>query len=80
MKQRQIDLSISETNFNLIWCALHDREAKLLKVIEKYGEESDEAIHAANDLIYLRLYQDSLKQKTEGVFFPSTFLVDDTPV
>lgn len=79
MKQREIEITITENNFNLIWCALHDRETKLLRVIDKYGEESDEAVHAANDLIYLRLYKDSLKSKAESVFWPDTFTVDDTP-
>ena len=79
MEQRRIDITFTESNFSMLWNALHDREKRLLRVIERYGEDSDEAVVAANDLVYLRLMMDGLRDKVEGVFFPNVFALDDTP-
>jgi len=80
MEQRRIELPVTEANFSLIWNALHDREQRLLRVIEYYGEDSDEAALAANDLVGLRLYMKGLRARVEPVFFPNVFVLDETPV
>jgi hypothetical protein len=75
-----IDLQIDSKAFNLIWCSLHDREKTLLKIIEEYDEESDEATDALNDLAYLRIYKSGLKEMAEKSFHQNAFIIDDIPL
>ena len=73
MEERRLTLHLKGQHFSLIWMALHDREQKLLQIIEGYGEDSDEGALAANDIIYLRLYRDELQKKAVEVFEPNVF-------
>ena len=57
---RKLQLELSADNFGLVWRALHAEEEKLQEIINSHDEESDEAIDAANDMVYLRLYRDEL--------------------
>lgn len=66
---RKFKLEIDETTFNLLWRSLCDREEKLLKVIEGNDEESDEALVANNDIIYLRATKNALKQYAKEAGF-----------
>ena len=66
---RSFTAELSEASFNVLWRALHDREQKLQHVIESHDEESDEAVVANNDIIYLRGVIESLqKRATEAGF------------
>lgn len=51
---REKNFTLDEACFNTVWRALKDREEKLLSIIEKGDEESDEVVFAANDVVYLR--------------------------
>lgn len=55
-----VDVKLDASAFNVYWRALHDREQKLQAIIDGHDEESDEAIVANNDIIYLRAVRDSL--------------------
>jgi hypothetical protein len=75
---RSFTAELSEASFNVLWRALHDREQKLQQVIESHGEESDEAVVANNDIIYLRGVMESLrKQATDAGFRPEAFVISD---
>jgi len=60
---RSVDIHLSETAFNVFWRALHDREQKLQNIIDSHDEESDEAVVANNDIIYLRATIKSFEQQ-----------------
>lgn len=68
---RSFSLDIDEQNFNLLWRSLAAREQQLLEIIEANAEddESDAGPMASNDLMYLRLYQKTLRQKAEQAAF-----------
>ena len=73
----EFSLAIDERNFNLIWRGLNAREKELLKIIN--DDEDDElAPLANNDLIYLRLYKDSLKELAQqAAFSKNAFSLND---
>ncbi|WP_221797610.1 hypothetical protein [Oceanobacter mangrovi] len=73
----ELDITLDTNSFNLIWKSLHAREQNLLRVMEEYGEDSDEGADALNDLAYLRLYKEGLREKAEKAFHPNSFIVDD---
>lgn len=60
---RSVDINISETAFNVFWRALHDREKRLQNIIDEHDEESDEAVVANNDIIYLRATMESFEKQ-----------------
>lgn len=69
---------MSEAAFNVFWRALHDREKKLQAIIESHHEESDEAIVANSEIIYLRTVKDSLEKKgKEAGLRPECFETSD---
>jgi hypothetical protein len=71
---REVVINLSEVAFNVYWRSLCDREQKLLCIIESNDEESDEAIVANNDIIYLRTVKESLeKQGKEADFRVEAF-------
>ena len=77
---RNLSLMIDEQNFNLIWRGLAAREKELLKIIEEHKDDEDDEIApcANNDLIYLRLYQDQLKElATDATFRDNVFDTSD---
>lgn len=74
----KLQLELSADNFGLIWRALHAEEEKLQEIINSNDEESDEAIDAANDMVYLRLYREELKGKAESIFGSSVFVLDNS--
>lgn len=76
---RELNIPLKHDSFNLIWLSLLAREKELLRTIEKYGEDSDEGSFALNDLAYLRLYRDDLREKAEKVFDESVFDASDEP-
>ena len=76
---RKLDISLKADHFNLIWVSLHAREQQLLKVVEDFGEDSDQGADALNDIVYLRLYRNSLREKAEPIFNKSVFIVGDEP-
>jgi hypothetical protein len=80
MTERELQLNLKAKHFSLIWMALHDREEKLLKIIEENGEDSDEAALAGNDIIFLRLYRKELKQRAETVFNSNVFDLSEEPI
>lgn len=74
---KNLEVSFDERGFNLVWRALHDRERKLLTMIEQAGEESDDAALLANDVVYLRLYMDDLKRQAVDVLGSGAFSLDE---
>ena len=74
---RQLDISLQQKHFSLIWKSLHAREQALLNRVEKYGEDSEEAGLALNDLAFLRLYRKELKKEAEEVFNQNVFSLSD---
>lgn len=78
---REVKLDVNEQNFNLIWRGLAAREKELMALIEKRkdDDEDDEIAPCANnDLIYLRLYQNTLKESAKtAVFADSVFSLSD---
>ena len=68
---RSFTLEITEKQFNLLWRSLAAREQELLGVVEKCqdDDDSEKGPLAANDLIYLRLYQKALKEQVEQAGF-----------
>jgi len=71
---KEVKINLSEAAFNVYWRSLCDREHKLLNIIESNDEESDEAIVANNDVIYLRAVKQSLeKQGREAGFRNEAF-------
>ena len=76
---QDLDLKIDRSTFNLIWKSLHTREERLLKIVEEYGEDSDEGADSLNDIIALRLYKKELKEQAEKVFDANAFIVSDEP-
>lgn len=76
---QDLDLRIDRSTFNLIWKSLHARENSLLKIVEEFGEDSDEGADSLNDIIALRLYKKELKEQAEKVFDANAFIVSDDP-
>lgn len=76
---KELELKLKRDQFSLIWMSLHAREKELLARIEKFGEDSDEGADALNDLAYLRLYKNSLKEKAMPIFHENVFIVSDDP-
>ncbi len=77
---RSFNLDINEQHFNLLWRSLAAREKELLAVIKEHedDDDSEEGPMAANDLMYLRLYQKSLKEQAEkAVFSANCFSLSD---
>ena len=74
---KELELKLKRDQFSLIWMSLHSREKELLACVEEYGEDSDQGADALNDLAYLRLFRDSLKQKAEPIFHENAFIVSD---
>ncbi|WHI45680.1 hypothetical protein [Microbulbifer sp. VAAF005] len=74
---RTLKLEIDRSTFSLLWTSLHTRENELLNRINEFGEDSDEAADAANDVIALRLYKKELKAQAEEVFDENAFIVSD---
>ena len=75
---RQFGLTLTETAFNVIWRGLVEREKTLLATISSHHEESDEAIVANNDLVYLRGVKESLeRQAKDAGFGPECFDVSE---
>ena len=60
---RHFPLDISEQHFNLLWRSMYALEQKLLDTITENENDPDSelASFAGNDLVYLRLYRDELK-------------------
>lgn len=76
---RELYLNLNHDNFSLFWLSLLARENELLKLVVEYGEDSDEGSFALNDLVYLRLYREDLKEKAEKVFDQSVFSTSNEP-
>lgn len=74
---RSHNFSLDETNFNVIWRSLCDREEKLLSVINNGDEESDEVVFASNDVVYLRGLKRWLKEEALKTFDESAFSTSD---
>jgi len=75
---REFSTTLTETAFNAIWRSLAEREKILIARIESHHEESDEAIVANNDLIYLRGVKESLeRQAKDAGFGPECFDVSE---
>lgn len=66
---RVVNINIDETAFNVFWRSLCEREKKLLHIIQSNDEESDEAVVANNDIIYLRAVMESFKKQGEEAGF-----------
>jgi len=62
---RSLSVTLSDSSFNVIWRSLHDREQKLQNIIDEHDEESDEAVVANNDIVYLRTVRDSLRKQAK---------------
>ena len=78
---RELTIQLGETAFNVIWRSLHDREQKLQASIDNHDEESDEAIVANNDIIYLRTLKESLQQQAEAANFqPDSFELSEATI
>ncbi len=73
---REFTLSIDEQNFNLIWRGLAAREKELIDIIEEY-QDDEIAPCANNDLIYLRLYKNTLKEMAQKMHFLTCFSLSD---
>lgn len=73
----ELDLTLDSNSFNLIWKSLHAHENNLLKIVEEFGEDSDEGADALNDLAFLRLYKIGIKEKAETVFHKNAFIVEN---
>lgn len=75
---RKITVDMDESEFNVFWRSLSDREAKLLEVIDDNDEESDEALAANNDIIHIRCIKDYLKEKSSNAgFSENAFSTDE---
>lgn len=75
---RKITIDLDETEFNVFWRSLTDREAKLLGIIEDNDEESDEALAANNDIIHIRCIKDHLKSEShKSGFGDEAFSTDE---
>jgi hypothetical protein len=74
---KELELKLKRDQFSLIWVSLYSREKELLARVEEHGEDSDQGADALNDLAYLRLFRDSLKQKAESIFHENAFIVSD---
>jgi hypothetical protein len=74
---KELELRLKRDQFRLVWVSLHSREKELLALVDKYGEDSDEGSDALNDLAYLRLYRNSLKEKAVPIFHENVFILDD---
>jgi hypothetical protein len=75
---REIGVTLNDKAFNLIWRALHDREAKLLNIVETAeDEDADDVVMAANDLVYLRMFKEHLEKQGREVFRENTFSLSD---
>lgn len=75
---RKITIDLDETEFNVFWRSLTDRETKLLDIIEGNDEESDEALAANNDIIHIRCIKDYLRDKgTKAGFGDEVFSTDE---
>lgn len=77
MKLRQLDISLQQKHFSLIWKSLHAREQELLTRVEKYGEDSEEGGLALNDIAFLRLYRKELKKEAKEIFNQNAFSLSD---
>lgn len=76
-----INLSLDQSSFNLIWRSLHAREKELLCIIEQFGDDSDEGADALNDIVVLRLYIEDLKEQAETVFSDkNAFILEDIQI
>lgn len=75
---RKITIDLDETEFNVFWRSLTDRETKLLDAIEHNDEESDEALAANNDIIHIRCIKDHLKSESRKAGFgDEAFSIDE---
>lgn len=74
---RKHTFSLDDTKCNVIWRALNDREEKLLNIIDKGDEESDEVVFASNDIVYLRGLKRWFKEEALKSFDESTFNTSD---
>lgn len=74
---QELVITLKRDQFSLLWTSLHAREKELLTRVEEYGEDSDQGADALNDLAYLRLYKQSLREKAESVFNANAFIVSD---
>ncbi len=69
---RSFNTTIDEKLFNLLWRSISERESELECNIERSSD--DESALIGNDLVYLRLCKNDLKDKaktanfSEGVF------------
>lgn len=66
---RKINIALSESEFNVFWRALHDREKTLQLTIDAHSEESEQAVVANNDIIYLRAVKASFEKKGKDAGF-----------
>lgn len=73
----ELDITLDSNSFNLVWKSLHAHENNLSKIVEEYGEDSDEGADALNDLAFLRLYKISIKEKAEKIFHKNAFIVEN---
>ena len=80
MADRELSLSLKAQHFSLIRKALHAREAKLIKIIERKGEASEEGASTGSDKIHVRLYKKELKEKAGAVFFPNVLELNEEPL
>ncbi len=76
---QELELRIDRSTFSLLWKSLHTREDTLLKIVDKYSEDSDEGADALNDIVALRLYKKELKEQAEKIFDANAFIVNDDP-
>ena len=79
---KQFDLVVNEQLFNVLWRSLNERDSELESALHQAGEGSDEAALVGNDLVYLRLVMQQLKDKatangfSEGVFSTEDGYID----
>jgi hypothetical protein len=80
---RSFHLKVDERYFNMLWRSLLAREKELMEIVAEHedDEDSDEAIMAANDVVYVRMSKKSIEKLAREAGFPeSAFSVDDTIV
>ena len=74
---RELQLTFSHDSFNLLWISLCSREKELLNIVDEFGEDSEDGALALNDLAYLHIFKEKIKDKACDVFDESVFDVSD---
>ena len=75
---RSFTLKVNERYFNLLWRSIVARENELIDSISQEDEDSEVSALISNDIVYLRLCKNELKEKAEESFFSDgAFSLDD---